>query len=51
MLAAALIESMDWWFDHESIPPAEIDTAFHMLARTVIADSTHARQRVGRMAR
>jgi AcrR family transcriptional regulator len=37
MLAAALIESMDWWFDHESISAAEIDTAFHLLARTVIA--------------
>jgi AcrR family transcriptional regulator len=36
MLAAALIESIDWWFDHESIPAAEIDTAFHSLARTVI---------------
>jgi AcrR family transcriptional regulator len=38
MLAAALIESMDWWFDHESISAAEIDTAFHLLARTVIAN-------------
>ncbi len=38
MLAAALIESMDWWFDHESIAAAEIDTAFHLLARTVIAN-------------
>jgi hypothetical protein len=37
MLAAALIESMDWWFDHESIAAAEIDTTFHSLARTVIA--------------
>ena len=37
MLAAALIESLDWWFDHESIAAAEIDTAFHLLARTVIA--------------
>jgi len=37
MLAAALIESMDWWFDHQSIAAAEIDTAFHLLARTVIA--------------
>jgi AcrR family transcriptional regulator len=36
MLAAALIESMDWWFDHESIAAAEIDTAFHLLARTLI---------------
>ena len=40
MLAAALIESMDWWFDHESIAAAEIDTAFHLLAQTVIANST-----------
>jgi len=38
MLAAALIESLDWWFDHESISAAEIDTAFHLLARTVIAN-------------
>ena len=38
MLAAALIESVDWWFDHESIPAVEIDTAFHLLARTVIAN-------------
>ena len=38
MLAAALIESIDWWFDHESISAAEIDTAFHLLARTVIAN-------------
>src|ERR1700693_989225 len=39
MLAAALIESMDWWFDHESIAAVEIDTAFHLLARTVIANN------------
>lgn len=39
MLAAALIESLDWWFDHESISAAEIDTAFHLLARTVIANT------------
>ncbi len=38
MLAAALIESMEWWFDHESITAAEIDTAFHLLARTMIAN-------------
>lgn len=44
MLAAALIESMDWWFDHESISPAEIDTAFHLLAQTVIANSRSARR-------
>jgi AcrR family transcriptional regulator len=37
MLAAALIESMDWWFDHESIAAAEIDSAFHLLARSVSA--------------
>jgi AcrR family transcriptional regulator len=37
MLAAALVESIDWWFDHESIAAADIDTAFHMMARTVIA--------------
>ena len=39
MLAAALIESMDWWIDHESIAAAEIDTAFHLLARSVSARS------------
>jgi AcrR family transcriptional regulator len=38
MLAAALIESIDWWFDHESITAAEIDTAFHLMARTLIAN-------------
>jgi AcrR family transcriptional regulator len=43
MLAAALIESMEWWFDHESIAAAEIDTAFHMMARTVIANSGSGR--------
>jgi len=37
MLAAALIESMEWWFDHEAIAAIEIDTAFHLLARTMIA--------------
>jgi hypothetical protein len=40
MLAAALIESVDWWFDHESIAAAEIDTAFHSLARTMIGNGT-----------
>jgi AcrR family transcriptional regulator len=38
MLAAALIESIDWWVDHESIAAAEIDSAFQLLARTVIAN-------------
>jgi hypothetical protein len=42
VLAAALIESIDWWVDHESISAAEIDTAFHLLARTVIANSRSA---------
>jgi AcrR family transcriptional regulator len=42
MLAAALVESIDWWFDHESISAAEIDTAFHLLARTVIANGSAA---------
>jgi AcrR family transcriptional regulator len=37
MLAAALIESIDWWFDHESIAAADIDAAFHAMARTLIA--------------
>jgi AcrR family transcriptional regulator len=36
MLAAALVESIDWWFDHESIAATDIDTAFHMMARTVL---------------
>src|SRR5258705_6048091 len=45
MLAAALIESVDWWFDHESIDAAEIDTAFHLMARTVIAKSPHLDRR------
>jgi hypothetical protein len=36
MLAAALIESVDWWFDHESITPAEIDSAFYLMAGTMI---------------
>ena len=35
MLAAALIESIDWWFDHESIASTEIDKAFHLVARTL----------------
>src|SRR6266481_7507564 len=38
MLAAALIESMEWWFDHEAIAAIEIDTSFHLLARTMIAN-------------
>jgi AcrR family transcriptional regulator len=36
MLAAALIESLDWWLDHESTSGAEIDAAFHLLARTAV---------------
>lgn len=43
MLAAALIESIDWWVDHQSISAAEIETAFQLLARTVIANSAHLR--------
>jgi hypothetical protein len=39
MLAAALIESIDWWFDHDSVAPGDIDTAFQALARTVIASN------------
>jgi hypothetical protein len=38
MLAAALIESIDWWFDHETIAADEIDVAFHQMARTLIAN-------------
>ena len=44
MLAAALIESIDWWFDHESVASAEIDAAFHQLARTVTANNGSARR-------
>ena len=44
MLAAAFIEAMDWWLDHESISAAEVDTAFHLLARTVIGDGRSARR-------
>ena len=39
MLAAALIESIDWWVDHESVDATEIDTAFHLLARTLITSN------------
>jgi hypothetical protein len=49
MLAAALIESLDWWFDHESITATEIDTAFHSMARTVIANGSKLALR-GRVA-
>jgi AcrR family transcriptional regulator len=35
MLAAALMESLDWWLDHDSTSAAEIETAFQVLARTV----------------
>lgn len=42
MLAAALIESLDWWFDHESISAAEIDGAFHLLARAVVSGGREA---------
>ena len=40
MLAAALIESIDWWFDHQSIGPAEIDSAFHLVAGTLITNGS-----------
>ena len=40
MLAAALIESIDWWFDHGAIAAGEIDLAFHQMARTLIANGT-----------
>ncbi len=36
MLAAALVESIDWWVDHEAVAADEIDTAFHLLARSLI---------------
>ena len=38
MLAAALIESIDWWVDHESVAAAEIDTAFHFMARSLMTN-------------
>jgi AcrR family transcriptional regulator len=38
MLAAALMESLDWWLDHESTSAAEIEIAFQVLARTVVVD-------------
>ena len=44
MLAAALIESLDWWFDHESIAVSDIDTAFQMLAQTLIANRSTSLQ-------
>jgi AcrR family transcriptional regulator len=40
MLAAALIESIEWWFDHDSIAPGEIDIAFQALARTVTREGS-----------
>ena len=38
MLAAALIESIDWWVDHDTIAAVEIDTAFHFMARSLMAN-------------
>ena len=37
MLAAALIESIDWWIDRDYVVAAEIDAAFHLLARALTA--------------
>jgi hypothetical protein len=37
MLAGALVESVRWWQDHPgAATPAEIDAAFHQLARGVL---------------
>lgn len=36
MLAAALVESIDWWIDHNAVAAIEIDAAFHLLARSLI---------------
>lgn len=36
MLAGALVESVQWWLDHpSSATPAQVDAAFHRLARSV----------------
>lgn len=38
MLAGALVESLQWWLDHpSSATPAQVDTAFHRLARGLTA--------------
>lgn len=42
MLAAALMESLDWWLDHESSAAAEIGTAFQLLAGTVVSGRREA---------
>jgi hypothetical protein len=37
MLAGALVESVRWWQDHPgAATPAEVDAAFHQLARGVV---------------
>ena len=38
MLAAALIESIDWWVDHASVAAGEIDTAFHSMAKSLMTN-------------
>lgn len=36
MLAAALMESLQWWLDHpDAATPARLDAAFHALARPI----------------
>ena len=37
MLASALMESVQWWLDHRAVAtPAQLDVAFHRLARTFL---------------
>jgi hypothetical protein len=37
MLAGALVGSVQWWQDHPAVAtPAEVDAAFHELARGVL---------------
>ena len=40
MLAAALVESIDWWIDRDHVAAAEIETAFHLLARSLCRRET-----------
>lgn len=41
MLAGALIESIQWWLDHPgSVDPAQLDMAFHSLARSLRSEPT-----------
>ena len=40
MLAASLVESIDWVVDHDSVSPGEIDAAFHGMATTLLRHRT-----------